>query len=135
MSRRAVVISSLILGAACARDAVAPPSAVLGRFGGRGTALVASADRVRVEFVCSFAVFEQPILPGADGRFALAPVLVPARDGTAALAIKGVISAGQIAFDAVALSSSGDVTTSHFVVQLDKPADYSGMACLAGAKE
>jgi hypothetical protein len=132
MSRRAAVLSALLLAAACARDAVAPPHAVLGRFGGRGTELVASADRVRVQFVCGSAVFGQPILPEADGRFALAPVLVPARIGTTALAIKGVVSSDQIAFDAVALSSSGEVTTSHHVVHLDQPADYSGLACLAG---
>lgn len=135
MSRRAAALLSLLLSAACARDAVAPPTAVLGRFGGRGTELVASADRVRVNFVCSFAVFRQPILPEADGRFSLAPVIVASRNGTAALAIKGVISAGQIAFEAVVLSSSGDVTTSHHVVQLDQPADYSGLACLADGND
>jgi hypothetical protein len=135
MFRRAVVLSSLLLSVACSRDPVEPPNAVLGSFGGRGTELVASADSVRVRFVCGVAVFGQPILPEADGRFALAPVLVPARNGTAALAIKGVVSSGQIAFDAVALSSSGEVTTTHHVVQLDRPADYSGMACLADGND
>lgn len=131
MFRRAAVLSSLLLGAACAGDAAAPLSVVVGRFGGRGTELIASADRVRVQFVCGFADFEQPILPESDGRFALAPVLVPSRNGTVALAIKGVISSDQIAFDAVALAASGEVTTTRYVVQLDRPADYSGMACLA----
>jgi hypothetical protein len=131
MFRRAAVLWSLLLGAACAGDVVAPLSVVVGHFGGRGTELIASADRVRVQFVCGSAVFEQPILPDADGRFALEPVLVPSRHGTVAIAIKGVISSNQIAFDAVALSPSGDVTTTRYVVQLDRPADYSGMACLA----
>ena len=135
MFRRTAVLLSLLLSAACARDAVAPPNAVIGRFGGRGTELLASADRVRVQFVCSFAVFGQPILPDADGQFTLAPVVVPTRSGPTALAIKGVISPGGIAFDAVALSSSSEVTTTHHVVQLDQPADYSGMACLAGGND
>lgn len=132
MSRRRAVLLSLLLSAACARDAVAPPNVVIGRFGGRGTELIASADRVRVQFVCSFAVFAQPILPEANGQFSLAPVVVPTPSGPTALSIKGVITSGKIAFDAVALSSSSKVTTTHHVVQLDQPADYSGMACLAG---
>lgn len=130
MFRRAAVLSSLLFGA-CAGDAAAPLSVVVGRFGGRGSELVASADRVHAQFVCGGADFEQPILPESDGRFALAPVLVPSRNGTVALAIKGVISANQIAFDAVALSASGDVTTTRYVVELDRPADYTGMTCLA----
>lgn len=135
MSRRATVLLSLLLSAACARDTVAPPNVVIGRFGGRGTELLASTDRVRVQFVCSFAVFEQPILPEADGKFSLAPVVVQTPSGPTALAIKGVINSGEIAFDAVALSSSSEVTTTHHVVQLDQPADYSGMACLAGGND
>jgi hypothetical protein len=135
MCRRAAVLLSLLLGAACAGDAVAPLSVVVGHFGGRGTELIASADRVRAQFVCGSADFDQPILPEANGRFALAPVLVPSRNGTVALAIKGVISSNQIAFDAVALSASGDVTTTRYVVELDRPADYSGMACLAGESD
>jgi hypothetical protein len=135
MSRRVTVLAALLLYNACARDAVAPPNAVLGSFGGRGTELVASADRVRVRFVCGAATYGEPILPDAEGRFALAPVLVPARNGTAALAIKGVITSGQIAFDAVTLSASGEVATSHHVVLLNQEADYSGLACLASGSD
>lgn len=131
MFRRVAILLSLLLTAACARDTIAPTSVVVGRFGGRGTELIASADRVRVQFACGFAEYETPILPEPDGRFSLGPVLVPTRTGTAALAIKGVVSADEIAFDAVVLSSSGQVTTTHHVVHLDQPADYSGLACLA----
>ena len=131
MSRRTALLASLVLSAACAGDANAPSTTVVGRFGGRATELVASADRVRVQFVCGSAIFGQPIVPEADGQFSLAPVLVSSRTGPAALAIKGVVSTGQIAFDAVALSSSGEVTTTHHVVHLNQAADYSGLACLA----
>jgi hypothetical protein len=123
MPRRHAVLSSLLLIGACAGDPVAPPNAVLGRFGGRGTELVASAEQVRVQFVCSSAVFGQPLVPDANGSFSLAPVLVPTRNGTAALAIKGTVNSGQIEFDAVVLSSTGEVTTTHHVVQSDQPAD------------
>ena len=129
--RRVTILAALLLGTSCARDVVAPPDAVLGHFGGRGTELVASADRVQVRFVCGSATYGQPIVPDAEGQFALAPVLVPAREGTAALAIKGVITSGQIAFDAVALSPTGEVTTSHHVVTLNQEADYTGLACPA----
>jgi hypothetical protein len=132
MSRRVALLASLVLSAACAGDAVAPPNSVIGQFGGRATKLVASADRVRVQLVCGFAVFGQPLVPAADGRFSLAPVLVTSRTGTTALAIKGVVTSGQIAFDAVSLSSSGEVATTHFVVHLNQDADYSGLACAAG---
>ena len=130
MSRRAV-LACLILGVACAGDATAPSNGVVGRFGGRATELVASVDRVRVQFACGSAVFEQPIITEPDGRFSLAPVLVSTRNGTAALAIKGIVNSDQIAFDAVSLSPAGEVTTSHYVVHLNQTADYSGLACLA----
>jgi len=130
--RRIAVLSSLLCCVACGQDPIAPPNAIVGRFGGRATELVASADRVRVQFVCGFAVFRQPLVPDAEGHFNLAPVLVQSSHGTTALALKGVATSTQIAFDAVALSSSGEVTTTHHVVQFDQPADYSGLACLAG---
>ena len=124
-----------MFSAACAGDATAPPNGVRGRFGGRATELVASADRVRVQFACGSAVFEQPIITEPDGRFSLAPILVPTRNGTAALAIKGVASSDQIAFDAVSLSPAGEVTTTHYVVRLNQVADYSGLTCLADGNE
>ena len=130
MFRRIAVLASMLLTTACARDPITPTNVVVGRFGGRGTELIASADRVRVQFVCGFAEYGNPILREPDGRFSLGPVLVASRTGTAALAIKGVVSADEIAFDAVVLSSSGEVTTTHHVVRLDQPADYSGLACL-----
>lgn len=130
--RRIVVCSSLLFTVACGQDPIAPPNAIVGRFGGRATEIVASADRVRVQFVCGFAVFPQPLVPDAEGRFNLAPVLVQSSQGTTALALKGVANSTQIAFDAVALSSSGQVTTTHHVVRFDQPADYSRLTCLTG---
>ena len=134
MFRRTAVLASLLLTAACAGDTIAPTTVVVGRFGGRGTELVASADHVRVQFACGFAEYDTPIVPEPDGRFSLGPVLVPTRTGTGALAIKGVVSADEIEFDAVVLSSSGQVTSTHHVVHLDQPADYSGLACLANVR-
>jgi hypothetical protein len=122
---------SLVFIAACSRDATAPTSAITGSFGGRGTELVATNQSVRVQFVCGFARFAQPIVPGPDGRFSLSPVLVQSSSGTVAVAIKGVVRPGQIEFDTVSLFSSGDVATAHHLVHLNQPADYSGMACSA----
>ena len=130
MQRLALGILPLLL-AACSHEAVPPPRVVSGSFGGRGTELIATADSVRVQFVCSFASFKQPIVPEADGHFSLAPVLMPTKTGPAAISIKGVFSPTQIDFDAVSLSSSGEVRTSHHVVHRNQPGDYSGMGCLA----
>lgn len=132
MLRRASGLLAFLLTAACSDDVVTPPRAVVGNFGGRGTELVATADSVRVRFVCSFASFRQPIMPEADGKFSLAPVLVPTETGPAAISLKGTFSTDRIEFDAVTLSSSGDVRTSHHVVYRDQAGDYSGMGCLAG---
>ena len=129
MQRPALGFLPLLL-AACSHEAVVPPRVVSGSFGGRGTELIATADSVRVQFVCSFASFKQPIMPEADGHFSLAPVLMPTKTGPAAISIKGVFSPSQIDFDAVSLSSAGEVRTSHHVVRRDQPGDYSGMGCL-----
>lgn len=131
MLRRALGTLPVLLTVACSGDVVVPPRAVLGIFGGRGTELVATADSVRVQFVCSFASFRQPIIPEADGQFSLAPVLMPTQTGPAAIALKGVINPSRIDFDAVSLSPDGEVRTSHHVVHRDQPGDYSGMGCLA----
>ena len=130
MWRRPLNYLLLVLTAACSRDIVVPPSAIVGVFGGRGTELIATADSVRVKFVCSFASFRQPILPEADGKFSLAPVLMPTNTGPAAIALKGVLTESRIEFDAVSLSASGEVRESHHVVHRDQPGDYSGMGCL-----
>ena len=103
----------------------------MGTFGGRGTELVATADSVRVQFVCSFASFKEPIVPAEDGHFSLSPVLMPSKTGPAAIALKGVFTASRIDFDAVSLSSDGEVRTTHHVVHRDQKGDYSGMGCLA----
>jgi hypothetical protein len=131
MCRRLLRYLLFILTAACSRDIVLPPSAIVGIFGGRGTELVATADSVRVKFVCSFASFRQPIVPDADGKFSLAPVLMPTSTGPAAIAIKGVFTETRIDFEAVSLSSSGEVRQSTHIVHRDQPGDYSGMGCLA----
>ena len=120
-----------VLLAACSHEAVVPPRVVDGSFGGRGTELIATSESVRVQFVCSFASFRQPIMPEEDGHFTLAPVLMPTKTGPAAISLKGVFSMSRIEFDAVSLSSAGDVRTSHHVVHRDQPGDYSGMGCLA----
>ena len=130
MQRPALGFLPLLL-AACSHEAVIPPRVVNGSFGGRGTELIATAEGVRVQFVCSFASFRQPIVPEADGHFSLAPILMPTNTGPAAISIKGVFSTTQIDFDAVSLSSAGEVRTSHHVVHRDQPGDYSGMGCLA----
>ena len=120
-----------LLFAACSQEAVAPPRVIMGTFGGRGTELVATADSVRVQFVCSFASFKEPIVPAEDGHFSLSPVLMPSKTGPAAIALKGVFTASRIDFDAVSLSSDGEVRTTHHVVHRDQKGDYSGMGCLA----
>lgn len=130
MLRRVLGCLPLLL-TACSRDAMRPPQMVLGMFGGRGTELVATADSVRVRFVCSFASFREPIIPEADGHFSLAPVLMPSKAGPAAIALKGVFSSSRIEFDAVSLSAEGEVRNSHHIVHRDQPGDYSGMGCLA----
>lgn len=131
MLRRQLAYLPFILTAACSHDLVVPPRAIVGTFGGRGTELIATTDSVRVKFVCSFASFRQPIQPEPDGRFSLAPVLMPTTTGSAAIALKGVFTEERIEFDAVSLSSSGEVRESHHVVHRDQPGDYSGMGCLA----
>jgi hypothetical protein len=131
MWRRPLVYLPFVLTAACSRDIVVPPRAIVGSFGGRGTELIATTDSVRVKFVCSFASFRQPILPESDGHFSLAPVLMPTSTGPAAIALKGMFTESRIEFDAVSLSSSGEVRESHHVVHRDQAADYSGMGCLA----
>lgn len=131
MLRRASGLLFLLVIAACSRDVVTPPRAVVGLFGGRGTELIATADSVRVQFVCSFASFHQPIVPEADGSFALSPVLVPTETGAAAIALKGTFSTSSIEFDAVTLSPGGDIRTTHYVVHRDQAGDYTGMGCIA----
>ena len=128
--RRALRCLPFLL-AACSHDVVQPPRLVQGMFGGRGTELIATADSVRVQFVCSFASFREPIVPEADGQFSLGPVVMPSKTGPAAIALKGVFNSTQIDFDAVSLSSAGEVRTSHHVVHRDQRGDYSGMGCLA----
>jgi hypothetical protein len=131
MWRRLLVCLPFVLTTACSRDIVVPPRVITGTFGGRGTELIATADSVRVKFVCSFASFRQPILPESDGKFSLAPVLMPTSTGPAAIALKGVFTESRIEFDAVSLSAAGEVRESHHVVHRDQPGDYSGMGCLA----
>ena len=120
----------VLTAAACSAEIVMPPSAVVGIFGGRGAELIATADSVRVEFVCSFASFRQAIVPESDGQFSLAPVLMPTSTGPAAIALKGVFTESRIDFDAVSLSAAGEVRQSHHVVHRDQLGDYSGMGCL-----
>ena len=93
--------------------------------------MIATADSVRVEFVCSFASFHEPIVPETDGSFALSPVLVPTESGSAAIALKGTFTTSSIEFDAVTLSPGGEIRTTHYVVHRDQPGDYSGMGCVA----
>lgn len=130
MWRRAPGYLAAFVTAACSNEVTTPPSAVLGLFGGRGTELIASAESVRVNFVCSFASFRQPIVPEADGQFSLAPVLMPTSSGPAAIALKGTFSEARIEFDAVSLSSLGEVRESHHIVHRGQPGDFSGMGCL-----
>ena len=130
MHRRALGL--VVVLAACSRETLVPPHAVLGAFGGRGTELFATADSVRVQFVCSFASFREPIVPESDGQFALSPVLMPTKNGPAAIALKGVFNETIIEFDAVSLLPDGEILTSHHVVHRNQPADYSGMGCVAG---
>ena len=131
MLRRASELFAFLLIVACSHDVVTPPRAVVGNFGGRGTELIATADSVRVEFVCSFASFHEPIVPETDGSFALSPVLVPTESGSAAIALKGTFTTSLIEFDAVTLSPGGEIRTTHYVVHRDQPGDYSGMGCVA----
>lgn len=130
MRRRALGYLPFLVTAACSNEVITPPSTVLGIFGGRGTELIATAESVRVEFVCSFASFRQPIIPESDGRFSLAPVLMPTSTGPAAIALKGTFTDTRIDFDAVSLSADGEVRESHHVVHRGQPGDYSGMGCL-----
>ena len=129
--RRAIGYLPFLLATACSSEVVVPPSTVLGHFGGRGTELIATADSVRVQFVCSFASFRQPIVPEVDGQFSLPPVLMPTSTGPAAIALKGVFTEARIEFDAISLSPEGGVRQSHHVVHRDQPGAYSGMGCLA----
>ena len=135
MLRRALGVTPFLLATACAHDVVTPPRAVVGNFGGRGTELIATTDSVRVRFVCSFASFHQPIMPDAEGVFSLSPVLVPTETGPAAISLKGTFSTTRIDFDAVTLSSGGNVRTNHYVVYRDQAGDYSGMGCVANDRQ
>lgn len=130
MWRRTSGYLTVFVTAACSSEVITPPSAVVGTFGGRGTELIASAESVRVNFVCSFASFRQPIMPEPDGHFSLAPVLMPTSSGPAAIALKGTFSESRIDFDAVSLSANGEIRESRHVVHRDQPGDYSGMGCL-----
>ena len=134
ISRRLAVVASLALVLACSSDAVAPPNALLGRFGGRAVELVATGDGVRVQWSCSFAQFPTPLIPSADGTFSFSPTLVPLGNGkgTAAVALRGVVRSTEIEFDAVWLAPSGDVTTSHYIVRANQVGDYSNLGCLLG---
>lgn len=133
--RRFSVVASLALAlAACGRETVAPQGTLVGRFGGRAVELVATGEGVRVQFTCNVAQFARPLIPSTDGAFSLSPTLVPLGNGrgTAAVMIRGVTRSTEIEFDAIWLASSGVVTTTHYTVRADQPADHSNLACLAG---
>ena len=130
MRRRAIGLLSFLLATACSNEAIEPPRTVVGNFGGRGTELIATAESVRVQFVCSFASFREPIVAAPDGEFSLAPVIMPSKTGPAAIALKGVFNPTTIEFDAVTISSTGEVRTTHHIVHRGQAGDYSGMACL-----
>jgi hypothetical protein len=131
--RHAAVVASFALVVSCKGELVAPPNAVLGRFGGHGVELVATANAVRVQWVCNFAQFSRPLVPATDGAFALSPTLIPLGNhgGNAAVAIRGTVSGSQIAFEAVWLTAAGEVSTSHFSVLANAPADFTDFACSA----
>jgi len=132
-ARRMLIVASLLWVAGCGRDAVAPPDAVVGQYGGRAVLLLATGETVRVQVECGgAAVFNRPIIPASDGQFWLAPTLSTSNGVTAAVAIKGTVDSDQIAFDITRLGPYGDVTTAQFLVKRDEPAEWIGMACAAG---
>ena len=70
VSRQAAIAAFAFAGVACHSDLAPPANAVVGRFGGRGIEIIATASRIRVRFPCSMAEFSRPLIPTPIGTFA-----------------------------------------------------------------
>ena len=128
------VLLSLILAAAACKDApaTAPAGALLGRFGGPGSALVGTASYVHFETVCGTYRFPQVLVPDASGLFALGPILVTLGAGQrGAVALRGTVAGGRLDVEFRVLTGAAGTGSTRFVLTQDTSADYSGVACAA----
>ncbi len=85
---RSIVCYSLILTlavAACAGASAdttsAPPSPLIGTWGGEHAGLVATSTGGTMEYDCAEGRITGPLLPGPDGRFAASGTHTPGRGG------------------------------------------------------
>lgn len=116
---------------ACRTELGPPSNAVVGRFGGRGVELVATASKVRVQFLCSFVEYQRPLIPAVDDAFTLPPTLVRSATGNAAVALRGKMNVDGLVFEAIWLWPTGNTGVQQYAVQRDRAPDFSGMACAA----
>ena len=74
---------SISIAAGCADIRTAPPSVLIGTWGGDHAGLIASADSGTLEYDCAAGRITEGLRPGADGRFFALGTHTPGHGGPA----------------------------------------------------
>jgi len=76
---RFLLLTALVT--ACGTSRTAPPSVVIGDWGGDHAGLVATPDSGTLEYDCAAGRITEPLRPGSDGRFVATGTHTPGHGG------------------------------------------------------
>ncbi len=129
----AFVIAASLAACADQEPPTAPPGAILGRFGGSGAAVVATATETRLEWICGVVRFPNPIVPDLLGYFGVGPILLRDRSGRSyAMSLSGSVSGVNgdvLEVRQRALRSAGEPWSLRYTLTRDQPTNYNNWVC------
>lgn len=122
------VLAFAVLATGCGSDAsIAPPGALLGKWGGAEAGFEATASAVRLQLPCSFYHSAGAVVPDADGRFVFAATRIGAIPGES-VTVQGTVTGDVLSLRAVFASPYGNASFSTSVTR-NTVADFSGIVC------
>lgn len=119
-----------MIGTACGSDAsMAPPGALLGKWGGVEAGIEATASLVTLQLSCAFFRSTAALVPDADGRFVFAATRIGTyRNQTAT--VQGTVSGDVVSLRAVVTTLDGSASYTASVTR-NAVADFRGINCAA----
>ncbi len=127
LRRQLPVAGLVVLAAGCSSSGPsAPPGALLGKWGGQGAELTASATTIDMRIGCGLYRAAGPLIPDAAGRFVLE--LGPGGRTNLSATVTGTASGATIALDA-ALHLPWGESSGRFVVAHGVAANYTYLSC------